>query len=318
MTRTTIIKKTNQKKPQPSTKIPTYTKDNKMKIAWVQTGSYGDNINSTLAFKPMHDHFNDLVLDVHTSTKYASMFYNNPYVNLIVEYQASTKNDALHLSCTIPDMIRGNGYNHILTPHPMYNPGKWSCSNNPQLGENLIFAWVRQIEELNVPYSLPLETVLRLGEQEERRAEAYFNNTPKKKHVLLEIEGESGQSFYNHEWALNLIKLLASRDYVAHVSCGIEHKYIKDLKAMFPQNVSWAGALSLRECAWVFNQCECFFSVSSGLSNVCNTNYCKKQIKWIEVVNSLVCSSAAIRKEDKIFWHENDMHKFLAMVGQTL
>lgn len=296
------------------TTIPKYERDNQIqKIAIVQGGAWGDNINSTLMLKPLKDYFEHCIIDVHTSVIYANAFYNNQYINKVVEHTALNKNDSINLALSIPPILKDSNYNIILAPHPVFNPDKWSCRNHPEWGENLIFAWVRALEDLGIPYGNSLETVLKLTDEEESRAKnkiSGFINGSKKTNIM-EIHGESGQTFWNHDWTQNVVKKLVSMDQIVFISYNGLTDQIKQLQAQHPSNILYIGDLSIRECAYVFNQCDRFFSVSSGLSNACNTNYCKKTIEWIETVNSLACSSAAIRQENKTFWHENDIDKFL-------
>lgn len=291
-----------------------------MKIAIIQTAAYGDNINSTLMLKPLRAKYPDAIIDVHTSVPYGDAFHNNPHINSIIRYKAFDKQSALHLATEIPAYIKDSGYDLVLNPHPMYNNDKWSCGQHPELGENLIFAWVRALEDNKIPYTVPLETILVLTEAEIANVARYREQAQTmaiRKNVLMEVHGESGQSFFNGGWADNTIRhLVRNGDTNVFISLRNLPQNITDLQKQFPGHVHWAGSLSIRECAELFNFCQVFISVSSGLSNACNTNWCKKDILWIEVVNSLTCSSAAIRKENKVFWHHNDVRAFIDMLTQ--
>jgi hypothetical protein len=101
-------------------KLPAYTaKEKRTKIALIQTGCWGDNINSTLMFGPLRQRYPDCVIDVYTSTYYANAFYNNPYIDNIIKYVSTDKQTSLHLTVTIPDAIKHRGYDKIFAPHPM-------------------------------------------------------------------------------------------------------------------------------------------------------------------------------------------------------
>jgi ADP-heptose:LPS heptosyltransferase len=272
-------------------------------------------------FKPIKQHFKECQLDIHTSTKYGDAFINNPYIDNLIIHHANNKKDALHLCLTIPDMLKKSNYNKILSPHPMYNPDQWISSRYPEWGDNLIFAWVSALEQLQVDYSIPLETVLNLTDEEVQRARNYMDRTPnfyKKQNILIEIHGESGQTFWNENWTTRVGEYLVQNNMNLHISHAQLRGDIANLRDKYSNNIYWAGALTIRECAELFNHCYAFISVSSGLSNACNTNWCRKDIKWFEVVNSLACSSAAIRKEGKIFWHQNDVNAFIKMLDDKL
>lgn len=293
--------------------IPKYEVNDIVKIAIVQGGAWGDNINSTLMLKPLKNHFKNSIIDIHTSVNYSSAYHNNPYINNIIQYPCYDKNSAINLAISVPPLLVNSNYNIVCAPHPMFNPDRWSSINHPNWGENLIFAWVRALEVLDVPYGDTLETILVLTNDEKSKAinkiKPFENDTRFKN--LMEIHGESGQTFWNHDWTERVVRKLASMNQIVFISHGGLTNQIQDLQSSYPSNVIYVGDLSIRECAHIFNYCDRFLSVSSGLSNACNTNHCKKDIQWIETVNSITCSSAAIRKDNKVFWHENDLNKFI-------
>jgi hypothetical protein len=308
-------------KATPTTKQPKYSqKDTRKKICLIQTGSWGDNINSTLMFGPIKNHFDDCVLDVHTSTYYVSAFANNPLINNLVTYKADTKQSALHLTLTIPPQISQSGYDLVLAPHPMYNPDKWNSVKHPKFGDNLIYAWVRALEEHKIPYTLPLETSLRLSQPEISRVVKFrekVKDFDRSRNILMEVHGESGQTFWDHTWTIVAGKYLLKHKYTnLFISRRHNSGDIQELSQSAPGRVYFVGDLSIRECAELFNHCDAFFSVSSGLSNACNTNWCKNDIKWVETINSPAVTSAPIRKEGKVFWTHNDKKEFLKMLGE--
>lgn len=285
--------------------------DAKDNFAIVQGGAWGDNINSTLMLQPIKSAFPNSKIHVYTSDIYSSAFENNSYIDKLILYKCLDKNQAINLTIAIPPLISNMGYKHIFAPHPMFNPSSWSCINHPEWGENLIFSWVRALEDFGIGYD-KLQTVLQPTESEMTRASSFFESTPSRTRykILMETFGESGQTFFDFRWLDKVVRLLASKNHIVYISNKNRNNVINALEDQYPNNVVFAGNLSIRECAVLFNNCDCFISVSSGLSNACNTNCCKTNIKWIEVVNSITCSSAAIRKDDKTFWHNNDLDKF--------
>lgn len=305
-----------------SDKLPLYTAEEKRpKVALVQTGCWGDNINSTLMFEPLCNHYKGCLIDVYTSTYYASAFYNNPYVNKIVKYMATDKQAALHLTTTIPDTIKERGYTRVFAPHPMFNQGCWNSSKHPELGENLIYAWVHALEKAGVECPMPPQTVMRLTEEELRRVSTFCKRVPEMKsrrNVLMECHGESGQTFWDHNWTVQVgLHLLQEGNTNLFISRRHSSSDVARLKKEAPNRVFFVGDLSIRECAELFNRCQIFMSVSSGLSNACNTNWCSNEITWIETVNSPTVTSAPVRSEGKTFWHKNDLNKFLEMLKEN-
>lgn len=307
-------------KPTVSQTMPIYTSaEKRTKIAIIQTGSWGDNINSTLMLPPIKKAYPDCIIDVYTSTLYGSAFYNNPYITNTIQHQANTKDEALHLALVIPDQLIGRGYDMIFSPHPMFNHGNWNSIQHPELGDNLICAWIRALEHAGISYEWPLETVLRLTNEETATVRNFINNIPNidnSRNILMEVHGESGQSFWTPQWTMDVCKYLLNGQTNLFISRKNDSHDIQELKRIAPNSVFFVGHLSIRECAELFNHCQAFFSVSSGLSNACNTNWCKKDIKWFEVVNSPAVTSAPIRSSGKVFWYDNDITAFISMLKE--
>lgn len=283
-----------------------------MRICIIQTGSWGDNINSTLMLKPLKSHYDNAKIIVHTSTIYASAFYNNPYIDEIVEHQATSKNEALGLAKTIEKTIKST-YDIVINHHPLFDQNRTS-QLHPELGVNLVYSWVRALEELNVLYELPLETTLKLRDTEVEKTREYIANVKdfnSKRKVLMEVHGESGQTHWNDDWTTKTIRHLSDDNTLIFVSKkSYDKRELDKLKSIYT-GVNFVGCLSIRECAELFNHCDIFLSVSSGLSNACNTDWCRKDIKWVEAVNSITASSAAIRREGKDFWFDNNLDGYL-------
>lgn len=294
-----------------TTEMPRYSDDDMIKIAVVQGGAWGDNINSTLMLKPLKEHYPNSVIDIHTSNIYHDAFKNNPLINKLIKHEVKSKNDAINLALSVPAMILQSNYDIVISHHPIFNTD-WSSKKHPEWGENLIFAWVRALENIDIACD-SLETILQLLPEEIAKVDEFIKQIPgiDRFKNLIETHGESGQTFYNPLWTKTIIDKLASQNQIVFISKKGKSGEIIKLMEKYPNNVFFAGDLSIRECAELYNNCDRFFSVSSGLSNACNTNWCKNDIQWIEIVNSTVCSSAAVRSEGKTFWYENNLQKFL-------
>lgn len=294
--------------------------EDRFKIAIVSTACWGDNINSTMMHKPLRTAYPHAIIDVHTSDRYASAFYNNPYINNIVEYRADSKNAALHLMCEVPDKIKNAGYNLIIAKHPMYNT-PWFSDVHRMFGENLINTWARALDELGVKYNIPYESILRLTDKEVSRVRAFLRQIPalnSKNNILMEVEAESGQTFWDNNWTNSTIKhLLKNTSNRIFVSRRYITDDLKEIINNCNNRVHFVGDLSIRECAELFNHCKAFISISSGLSNACNTDWCKKDIKWFEVINSMAVSSEPMRSTGKIFVLKNDLNEFLSTLSSN-
>jgi hypothetical protein len=290
-----------------------------MKIGIIQTGSLGDNINSTLMLPPLRAKYLDADITVHTSSLYESAFWNNPYINQLRVHQASNKKQALALMHEVRPLI--DDCDIQLMPHPAVNPGKWASSSHPEAGENLIYAWVRALEEIGVPYPWPPCTTLQLSPAEVDRVDQLCKRVPGfngQKKTLMEMAGESGQSFYSRNWTMAIVPMMCARGEIVFASRRYEGIDTKQLKQRFPRQFFFVGDLSVRECSELYNRCDRFLSVSSGLANACNTSGRRRDVEWIEVVNSAACSTAPIYSQGRTYWHENDLNKFKEFFASRL
>lgn len=292
-------------------------------IAIIQPGSWGDNINSTLMLKPLKTKYPLAQIDIYTTRSYYSAFDNNPFVSNLIVAEATGKNTCLNFVNIYPELLERKGYQHIINASPFINPGCWSSSKYPSLGENLILSWARALDKLEIEYDLPLETVMVLRQDEIDKVTRYLDaldiHAKSAFKLLMEVEGESGQSFWNPQWTHEVCEMLA-RDHktTIFISKREQDPTISHLMKQFPGRIYFVGHLSIRECAELYNKCNGFLSISSGLSNACNTNWCNKTNKWIEVVNSEACSSMPIRREGKVFWHKNDLNEFKRILPELL
>ena len=285
------------------------------KIAIVQTGSWGDNVNSTLMLKPLKAKYPNCRIEVHTSTFFASAFNNNPLIDKLIKHPSSDKQNSIHLSLIITPRL--SGYDLVFNPHPMYNGDKWTSIRHPELGTNLILAWVRALEESDIEYELPFETILQLKAKEIKTVDTFCSKVPNfgnSRNILMEVFGESGQSFWKPNWTTTVGKHLLDGNTNLFISRREDSHDITELRNHAPGKVFFVGGLTIRECAELYNRCQAFFSVSSGLSNACNTNWCKNDIIWIETTNSDAVTSAPVRASGKIFWHDNNLNAFISML----
>jgi hypothetical protein len=283
-------------------------------IAIIQPGSLGDNFNSTLMLKPIKAKWPNAIIDIYTSTKYASAFHENPLINNTIEIQSYDKNSSLNLVHVIPPLLENRGYTKIYNPHPMINPDKWTSLKHNDIGVNLICAWIRTLEHDDIDYNWPLETILRLNDGETHKVDDFWNVVPKNcRNILIEAGHESGQSYFTEAWLFKICKYLLDGNTNIYISRASDEN-VNTINDFSPGHVYFVGSLSVRECAHLFNKCDAFFSVSSGLSNACNTNWCKKDIKWFEAINSEAVSSAPIRKEGKNFWFKDDLDGYIEFI----
>lgn len=267
-------------------------------------------------------HYGNCSIEVHTTTLYQSAFYRNPYVNRVVAHPANTKQQCFNLYNTVPIHVRKQRYDKVFVPAPILHPTKRNSLKHPEFGENLICTFMRVLEDNGIEYDWPVTTTLKLTKEEIQNVDNWL-----KKHsvtldnhrsIIMEIHGESGQTFWNHAWTLAAgryllrdpyTQLFISRKDKTHDIDQLEKEFSVGKKRVF-----WTGPLSIRECAELYNRCQIFFSISSGLSNACCTDHCRTDKRWVETVNSPTVTSAPLRSEGKIFWYDNNINNFIKML----
>lgn len=292
-----------------------------MEIAIVQLGSWGDNINSTLMLEPIKKAHPGCTIEVHTTSLYQSAFRNNPHIDKITAYPCGSKTECFDLYNTIPIQVAAMGYDRVFTPAPILCLDRTSL-RHPELGNNLICSFVRCLEEAGIEYDWPVRTVMQLEPDEVQNVDNWVSmaqiQLADHQTVLMEVQGESGQSFWNHTWTMAAVRHLMRRPRTnVIISRRDKTKEVVLLEKEFPKRVYWAGALSIRECAELYNRCDAFLSISSGLSNACNTNHCRQDLTWVETVNSPTVTSAPIRATGKVFWYENNIQAFLRTLARS-
>jgi ADP-heptose:LPS heptosyltransferase len=91
-----------------------------MKIAFIQLGSWGDNVNSTMMLKPIKNKYPGCTIHVHTTDLYASAFINNPHVDQIHTTSAANKAACFDLYNVIPKAVESSGlYDKVFIPAPI-------------------------------------------------------------------------------------------------------------------------------------------------------------------------------------------------------
>lgn len=293
-----------------------------MRIAFIQLGSFGDCINSTLMLRPIWEHYNKPQIDVYTTTLYSGAFVGNPLITNLIKEPCQTKDHAFGLYNVVPLKVEKAipKYDLILNPAPILRPTMRNSLKHPEFGENLIMTFVRALEEEGIPYKWPITTELHLQSEEIVESLNWLDRNKvyrvRPKSVLMECHGESGQTFFNDGHLRMIVnEMMGAGVEQVFISRKNTTNTINDLVKSYPNRVYCVNDLTLRQCACLFNYCGGFISVSSGLSNVCNTNYCKKDIKWLELVNSPTVNSAPLRSDGKLFLYEYNQQAISKWIG---
>jgi ADP-heptose:LPS heptosyltransferase len=286
-----------------------------MRIAFVQLASFGDLINSTLMFQPIKAKWPDCRLEVHTTTFYGSAYDHNPHIDDLIKHPCHSKDLAFSLYDTIPHQL--HGYDKVMVPAPILRPDRRNSLRHPEYGPNLWCTFLRALEEEAIDYPWPPVSVLRLADVEVQRARAAAAMGTGKRCILMEVEGLSGQTYWNDHWTDRVGEhLLNKSETCLFISKQTPTTAIRRLQAPRGNGSQavFVGHLSLREGAELHNHCQAFLSVSSGLCNACNTDWCRRDTLWVEAINSPTVSSVVFRPMHKHFWYENNLDGYLKLL----
>lgn len=286
-----------------------------MKIAFVQTASWGDCVNSTLMFKPIKAKWPGCRLDVHTTTMYGSAYDHNPDIDGLIKHPVHHKDSAFNLYNTLPQQLRD--YDKVMVPAPILWPNRRDSLRHPEYGPNLWCTFLRALEEDGIDYPMPPVSVLRLTNSEVEQARATAAVGAGKRCLLMEVEGLSGQTYWNDAWTDTVGTYLLGRpDVCLFISKRTSTPAIQRLQV--PRNngsrAIFVGHLSLREGAELYNHCHAFLSISSGLCNACCTDWCRRDVLWLEAVNSPSVTSVVFRSDNKHFWYDNNVDGYLRLL----
>jgi hypothetical protein len=143
---------------------------------------------------------------------------------------------------------------------------------------------------------------------------------------MMEISGESSQTYWNHNWTVLAIKTLMEKydgNVIILISCGgPEPQGISQLRAQYRQNnidrIYFLNQFNLPEVAMIFNGCHIFLGVSSGTSNAVHSHQCKRDVQWFEAVNDPVWASFPLGIDNKTFYYGQNPNEYCKILSDKL
>ena len=213
----------------------------------------------------------------YTSERYKFVLENNPFIDQIV----SLDGDPLMLDESIPELKSKHQWTGFFTPAAYMNREKTPGGSLPELVKGSVdFEW-----------TVPFVPVLRLSETEKARAAAYWNGLPSGRKILIETEFNSQQSHLTEEYIEKLFETLSPVNPVFVFTTKNKPAYFDKFKNKY-SNVLWCQE-DFRLNAEFYNLCDAFVGVSSGISCLSNSDYCRNDVPHLEISRGYHWSNAS-------------------------
>ncbi len=200
---------------------------------------------------------------------------NNPFIDEIVVLPG----DPIELDREIPGLAAIKPWTRFFTPAAYLNyeaiPG-----GSIYQPKGTIFGIVKAGARLN--WTIPFSAFpFRLLPEERAEARAFWARLPAGIKILVETDYRSEQSPWTDEWNFDMLDALRDLEPVFVFTSRRRPPFLDAFIARYPQAV-WCD-LGFRLNAELFNLCDAFVGVSSGLSCLTYSDYCRTDVPRIEV-----------------------------------
>lgn len=287
-------------------------------VAIVTMASWGDVVISTLIVNALKTQKPDCRITYYTSSACAGAIKNNPHIDEQVIIQA-TKGQAWAVQDKIISDAR-NKHQVVVAAWAGYTPRyNWKPLDNNETSENFMWSYVRTAQSLGLNVPNPPLLYLYPTDDEKNRIAGYMQNVKSGTNILMEVKGESSQTYWNNDWTVKAIDKLHQiyNKPNVFISCGDKpDDFIFDLIDKY--GIHYMNDYSLREMSVLFNYCDVFLGVSSGTSNACHGHLCKRNIKWIEAINDGVWDSKPLGYHNKVFFYGGDVKAYCNLLENIL
>jgi glycosyltransferase involved in cell wall biosynthesis len=211
----------------------------------------------------------------YTSERYAFVLDNNPHIDEVVALPAS---DPVTLDALIPELRVERAWTRFITPAPYMN-----YTTKPHLVVEAGISLLDLVRDAaGLKWNVPFMPVVRLSDTEVQRARNYWSTLPAGGPIILvESEFKSDQTLWDENFALEMVDVLKDLNPVFVYSAKNRPRYL-DLLLERHDRTFWCD-LPFRLNAELFNLCDGFVGVSSGISTLTYSTWCRDDVPRIEV-----------------------------------
>jgi hypothetical protein len=211
----------------------------------------------------------------YTSERYAFVLDVNPYIDEVIALPAS---DPVLLDSLMPSLQSERAWTRFFTPAPYLN---YSAA-----GPTIVAAGITLLDLVRdaaaLKWSVPFMPVFNLTPDEVDAARSYRNTLPLDGPlVIVESEFNSNQTNWSVEHARKVIEVLKGWNPILVFTSKNRPDYLDDLLESYPR-IYWCN-VPFRLNAELFNLCRGFIGVSSGISTLTYSSWCRADIPRIEV-----------------------------------
>ncbi len=216
----------------------------------------------------------------------------NPYIDELVVLPGN----AYLLDHQIPQIRQSRPWTRFFTPAAYMNyeviPG--GSILDPK---GTIFGITKQSAMLHwtVPFTFPF----RLDTSEIAAARAYLDSLPDGMKILVETDYRSEQSPWTDDWCFDMLEELHDLNATFIFTSKNPPPFFDSFQKRYP-NCSWCD-LPFRLNAEIFNHCDAFIGVSSGISCLTYSDYCKTTIPRIEVTRGEHWGAAELSHHTELY-----------------
>ncbi|MFN8362071.1 MAG: glycosyltransferase [Candidatus Kapaibacterium sp.] len=227
----------------------------------------GDILNCTPIAKQLKINEPDCHITWFTAAKYRFILENNPYIDEI----RTLDGDVLALDADIPRLKAERAWTRFFTPAPYMN---YDALPGGSLLDLIKTA-------ANLEWSIEFIPSFSLSEAEKKTARAYWKALPPGKKILVETEFYSEQSHWKDDYAFEMAEILREINPVYVFTAKNKPPFFDEFHEKYPRSIWCAEPFRLN--AEFFNLADAFIGVSSGISCVTFSDYCRRDVPRIEV-----------------------------------
>jgi len=166
-------------------------------------------------------------------------------------------------------------------------PAPWANCDHLDVHFSLISNFV-----FNFPANLEIHPCLFFTPEEDQKAEQFIKNLPFKYSIMMETKYFSGQSNWDDQTTETVINTCRSR----LGDCNFIFASPNTHHLFSGKGVVDCSQFTIRQCIPIFNRCNLFLGVSSGISQAICSWTANPLVKRIELINTLTISTSPIAR----------------------
>ena len=226
-----------------------------------------------------------------TSKRYAFVLDNNPYIDEVIalpdvpldrrriienlkQYTTAENAGIYALNAEIPRLRNSRQWTRFFTPAPYLNYGELDKFGPDGSLLDIIKSYA------NLKWTVPDLPVVRLTDEEIKTARQYINRLPSGIKILIETEYKSYQSYFDLDCLTGIITSTLNLKPVMIFSSKNKPDFFDDVAMQYERMYWFAGDFRLN--AELYNACNGFIGVSSGISTLTYSDWCRRDLPKLE------------------------------------